>query len=66
MIYRDDEYYKLEEEFVVAEYKKTKPKPNQMVGKWGWHARKKREFKRMMIEQGRIEDDKHPDNNLDD
>ncbi len=51
----DDEYNKLESAFVISEYEKTKPKPNQMVGPYGWHAKKKQEFQDKLRAEGKLE-----------
>ena len=51
----DDEYKKLEDEFLKEQYKLQDPKPVGMMGHWGFHAVKKREFKDKMIKEGRVE-----------
>jgi hypothetical protein len=33
------------DEYLKEEYKKANPKPNGMMGHWGWYAMKTREFK---------------------
>ena len=45
-------YEQLEEEYIKEQYKLTNPKPNGMLGHWGWHAVKKREFKEIMEKEG--------------
>jgi hypothetical protein len=46
------EYERREELFIREQYELTKPKPNGMLGHWGWHSVKKREFKEMMMKEG--------------
>jgi hypothetical protein len=51
----DDEYKKLEDGYIKEQYKLQEPKPNGMMGHWGFYAVKKREFKEKMIKESRIE-----------
>ena len=41
----DEKYKKALDEYLKEEYKKANPKPNGMMGHWGWYAMKTREFK---------------------
>lgn len=45
-------YEQLEEIYISEHFKIEKPVPNQMIGEYGWHAKKKREFKEFMMEHG--------------
>lgn len=56
----DDEYKKLLDAYMVEQFKLTKPKPNGMMGHWGWYAVKKREFNEMMIREGKVSEDIQP------
>lgn len=50
----DAEYKKLLDEFLKEQYKSLNPKPNGMMGHWGFQAVKTREFKEKMIKEGRV------------
>lgn len=50
----DDEYLKLLDEHLKEELRLQEPKPNGMLGHWGFHATKSREFKEKMIKEGRV------------
>ena len=39
-------------EFISEQFKIDKPVPNQMVGQYGWMAKKKEEFKALMLSKG--------------
>lgn len=54
----DDEYKRLLEEYIKEQYNLQDPKPNGMMGHWGFHAVKSREFKERMIKEGRVDNEK--------
>jgi hypothetical protein len=54
----DDEYTKLLKEHIKEELRlHEEPKPSGVMGMWGFHAVKAREFKEMMIKEGRVSRD---------
>ena len=51
----DPEYKRLLDEYMREQYQLTHPKPNGMMGNWGWYAVKKREFDESLTKDGRLE-----------
>ena len=54
----DDEYKKLLDHYLKEQYNLLVTKPNGMMGHWGFQATKSREFKEMMIKEGKVKIEK--------
>ena len=47
----EEEYKRLEDEYVREQFKIADPKPNGMYGTWSWHIQMKRNFAKIMEEK---------------
>lgn len=45
-------YEELEQIYIREQFEQDRPVPNQMIGQYGWMAKKKEEFQDIMIKEG--------------
>jgi hypothetical protein len=46
------QYEQLEQLYITEQFRKDNPKPNQMVGEYGWYEKKRNDFKEIMKKEG--------------
>jgi hypothetical protein len=47
-----NQYEQLEELYIKEQFEQDRPVPNEMIGSYGWYAKKRSEFKEIMMKEG--------------